>query len=121
MRMALICAAIGLLVGVGFAVLLALMIQWNQPDDSDEELLSLYSSLRGNGPAKGLWSEFRTRPVEPSHQHALNGNLFLAILVGGGFGAMVGVVVGATSAISRAIRDTRPFPEMSEQQEEVAS
>lgn len=122
MRMALICSAIGLLVGVGFAVLLALTIRWNQPIESPEawlerEVLGSLVADAGQNP----WIITRRRPVEGSPTPSLSAHLFLAILLGGGFGAVVGVVAGATSAIGRAIRETRPLPELSEHSEEVVS
>lgn len=103
MRRALIGAAVGLIAGAAGAALLAMLVHLNQQPANP----STVRVIDGSGSMKRIDDPFfwkdESRAVMP-----LGDRLYHAVLLGGGFGAIVGVVVGATGMIVRALREDRP-------------
>lgn len=111
MRKALIGAILGLVVGAGFGTMLALLIHWNQPEvpivyiDSRQNVDNLWTSSTVVVSEVAIWTP--SRVASPPKEDSLSHSLFLGILLGGGFGAVVGTVAGGTAAITRALREAR--------------
>lgn len=116
MRKALIGAVLGLLVGAGFGTLLALLIHLNRPVEPD---ITIWPPLSTPPTVSTRWINYSDLAVKSwvfnesllvpdPKEDPLSPMLFLGILLGGGFGAVVGVVTGGTSAVVRAIQDSHP-------------
>lgn len=108
MRKPLIGAILGLVVGALFGSLLALVIHLNQPADPS----SVYWIQDGSTSTIRLYLDpSYSAPQEDreaiARQRALLQDLFLGILLGGGFGAVVGVLAGATATTVQVLRETR--------------
>jgi hypothetical protein len=98
MRRALIGAILGLILGAAAAVLLAFLVQLNQPVPEDNTMIWLDLGAQSRG--------YTLPPVGQARETApFADQLYYAVLVGGGFGSIVGAVVGAAGAIVRALKD----------------
>jgi hypothetical protein len=112
-----IAISIGLLVGAALGFLLVLVLAGLSPEESWSGWTS-YPTL-ANAPRRfGNWEE--KQRVTPNVWQYLRDDaqarfqLFLGLLVGGGFGALTGAAVSIGNTIVRAVREIRAPPPIGE-------